>query len=829
MKKRILSFFAAAAVLAGSVLPVVAEEPAVLSPRAVVEYDEASRYVYGFDGIPSAAVVAAQFDGNVKIVTPKGEEITGDTAVPAESSVMSGTSEVAKVAVYGDANRDGKINLSDVTLMLKAIARWDVDISSVSADASADIRININDVSLTLKYIAKWDVRLGYTPGIRLVNDGLVRYCIMANTDDPVAIAFATAVKEACGVELPIRDDCVPESTNYIVIGSDLCDKYDFIDAEAAAKVDPDKAYIDTYAGDVHIVAEGEGVEFAAATIAGEFDGEDLTLPRGYAGPITHMTERGRLYWDAVARIEGTAPSVDGTNGMNEDIYIAISNANFTAPKNIIYMIGDGMGKNIVSATEIVYKDELYGGQMTMKYLPNIGLQSTYSSNEQITDSAAGGTALSTGHKTTNGTIAMNADNTISYKTLLEIAAEKGMSTGVIATKSVTDATPATFTAHVHDRGEEVEIARQQLTKLTDGTLDLILGGGYEYYNNSANSGVMAAAKERGVTYTNDWEMAQGASLPLAGIFYPHELPTDGLDNDPHIADMTDLALNLLSEDENGFFLMVEGSKIDSYGHANEFGMETDETFEFDCAVAVALRYVALNPDTVLIITADHETGALSIPAEPTADNIESSSRYGSSGHFWVDVPVYAIGYRTEELLGFQENTDVAIFTASLMSDEEFGYKSQSYELFDLDDEATGNAILAANKKPEFISLDGEGVTVSLSSDNRYLYLPVDKMITDDENTKNVSAVRITYRNNSDKAKTLPSFFVMGDGYSSTSVDRITYINPGETMTFTYVLESGAKNDGYFNAATEMALTMRSGSIDITILDIEVVNRPFDC
>ena len=193
-----------------------------------------------------------------------------------------------------------------------------------------------------------------------------------------------------------------------------------------------------------------------------------------------------------------------------------------------------------------------------------------------------------------------------------------------------------------------------------------------------------------------------------------------------------------------------------------------------------------------------------------------------------MDVPVYAIGYRTEELLGNQENTDVAIFTASLMGEDDFGYKSQVYDLFDLDDDATGAAILAANKKPECISLEGEGITVSMSSDNKYLYLPVSKMFTDAEKTKNVSAVRITYVNNSDKPKTLPSLYVKGAEYSSTSADRMTYIQPGETLTFTYVLDSVAKNDGFFNVATEFALTMRSGSIDVTILDIDVVNRPFD-
>jgi len=825
MKKRLFSFIAAAAVLLASV-PVFASDTARLSPRATAEFDASTGYLGGFGGIPTAEMVVSQFEGDVKIIAAGEKEITGTAFVPADSAVMAGDEELAKVLVPGDASMDGKINLADVSAMLKKIAKWDNAISEASADLNNDGKLNLADVSTILKYIAKWDITLSKAAVLEIVADGAANYSILAN-DEATDAAFAAAVKNASGIELPIVSE-TEEGEKFITVGADLPEKYDFIDADAAAAVDADKAYVDIYDGNIYIVAGADGVEFAATQIAGEFDGEDLVLPRGYAGPMTHMTERSGLYWDAVERIAATKPSVDGTNGMNEDILIAISNENFTAPKNIIYMIGDGMGRNIVTATGYTHKDELFGGKMTMDYLPNRGLQSTYSSDQQITDSAAGGTALSTGHKTANGTISMIGDHSGTYKTLLELAAEKGMSTGVIATKSVTDATPATFTAHVHERGEEVEIAKQQLTKLTDGTLDLILGGGAAFYDDASNSGVMAAAKERGVTYTNDWEMAQASNLPLAGIFASHELPTDGLSNDPHIADMTDFALTMLSEDDNGFFLMVEGSKIDSYGHNNNFDAQTDETFEFDCAVAVALRFVALNPDTVLIITADHETGALSVPAEPTVDNIDSGSRYASSGHHWIDVPVYAIGYRTEELTGSQENTDIAIFTASLMGEDDFGYRSTVYDLCDLDDKKTEDAILALNKNPDKISFDGEGISVSLNSDNKYLYLPLDCGDYSPEDTMNVSAVRITFTNNSDVPRYLPSLGVLGDSTSSTSSERITYVAPGETRVYTYVIDSNMKNDGMFNSANQLVLTMRTGYIDLTITDIELVNRPFN-
>ncbi len=824
MKKKILSVISAAAVILGSVSVIGAADTAALSPRASVVLTEG--YMDGIVGIPTADFVAAQFDGNVAVVNPKGDTISGETAVPAESVVKSGDAELCRVLVYGDASCDGKINLGDASAMLKKIAKWGVNISTGSADVTADGKMNLSDVSMLLQYLAKWDVALSSPSVLDIVAEGAPVYKLLSN-DAETDAAFIAAVKDACGVELVAVSEAA-ESERYITVGKDLSDKYDFIDGTAASAVDSDKAYIDIYNENVYIVADGKGVEFAAKEFAGQLVGDTLTLPRGYAGPITHMTERSSLYWDAVANILETKPAVDGTNGMNEDILVAISNANYTAPKNYIFMIGDGMGKNIVTAAEYCHKEDLYGGKMTMNYLPNIGLQSTYSSDYQITDSAAGGTALSTGHKTGNGTIAMKGDHSETYKTLLELAAEKGMSTGVIATKSVTDATPASFTAHVDGRSEETEIARQQLTKLTDGTLDLILGGGASFYEDSTNSGVMAAAKEKGLTYTNDWGMVQGSNLPIAGIFTSHEMATDGNPDEPHIADMTDFALNILSEDENGFFIMIEGSKIDTYGHNNDFGTQVDETYEFDCAVAVALRFVALNPDTVLIITADHETGELAIPAEPTEDNIRSGSRYASGGHHWVDVPVYAVGYRTEELARVQENTDIAIFTASLMGEEDFGAKSTVYDLFDLDDMATETAMLALNNENKAISTAGDGIRVAFGGDFKNLFLPVDKFVPADEDTMNVGAVRVTYTNKSSSPKMIPMLSVKCDNGSFVAGERITYIAPGETRVYTYCLDVNAKIDGSFNSAYEFILSMRSGSADLVISDIDVVNRPFN-
>ena len=366
------------------------------------------------------------------------------------------------------------------------------------------------------------------------------------------------------------------------------------------------------------------------------------------------LAARREAYALAVSQLESTQVYCDRTN-VNEALLQAIENAEFTAPKNYIFMIGDGMGFNHVAATQEKYADELYEGKMAMNHLPVQG-ESITDSLDGLTDSAAGGTALSTGHKTSNGTVAMNKHATIPYMTTLERAAQLGKSTGIVATKSVTDATPASFTAHVKKRTMNNAIASQQIVKLMNGSLDLVLGGGSDYYD--FNQYVLEEAIGEGLTYTKSWKDAQGASLPLAGLFKGKEF---GEDSSVSVAQMTKLALDLLSKDEDGFFLMIEGSQIDSASHSNNLDYMKQEAYSFDIAVSIAMRYVALHPDTVLIITADHETGGL----------VDTPFHFTSGSHSPVNVPVYAVGYRTQELLGEHENTDLANLVFSLMNDNQ--------------------------------------------------------------------------------------------------------------------------------------------------------------
>lgn len=449
-------------------------------------------------------------------------------------------------------------------------------------------------------------------------------------------------------------------------------------------------------------------------------------------------------YESALKWVEESTLDENGHYAVSEELVFALQNTEFTAPKNIIYMIGDGMGANIIQATQEKYAEELYGNKLAINYLTQVGTQSTYSASDKITDSAAGGTALATGKKTSNYTVGMDKTHTTNFKSVLELAAEKGKSTGIIATKSVTDATPASFTAHVEDRLMQNEIAKQQLAKIADGTLDLVLGGGTEYYEFFDNEAEFDAAEEKGMSYSEKWEDTLDDKLPLVGLYAREALNTTAAYL-PTLAEMTDLALNLLSKDENGFFLMVEGSQIDSMAHDNDLEKEIHEMYQFDNAIAVAMRYVALHPDTLLIVTADHETGGLYFPEEGYGEGKDYV--YLSDYHTSINVPVYALGHGIKEIDTIKENTDIAGFVAEALGEDDF---------------------------------EQESTITKLSADTLLAQLST---------VKNARALHYVVKNTGAEKVTLPALkFQTTDGVTYDAVPQYAYIDAGETLTLTYVL-----------------------------------------
>jgi len=320
--------------------------------------------------------------------------------------------------------------------------------------------------------------------------------------------------------------------------------------------------------------------------------------------------------------------------------------------RNVIFLIGDGMGVGQLSAAEYVNGQE----SLSISSMPYKSLVTTYSESAFVTDSAASGTALATGYKTNNGRISLSTSGE-TLTTVVEVAEENGASTGIVSNTRVTHATPACFMAHVSSRGMESAIASQIL----DSGVDVVLGGGSTYFDSLDTSGAGYT-----VVTTTD-ELHDFDSGKVLGLFAPGYMSYDDYrdpDVEPSLAEMTDKSIELLSHDPDGFFLMVEGGRIDHASHDNDFDATMSEVFAFDEAVLVALEYASSRNDTLVLVTADHETGGLMIVGG--YDYTGLSYKWISDDHTGSMVPVYAYGPRAEEAMAFTDNTDIGRFLIEL-------------------------------------------------------------------------------------------------------------------------------------------------------------------
>ncbi|MCB2173452.1 alkaline phosphatase [archaeon] len=320
--------------------------------------------------------------------------------------------------------------------------------------------------------------------------------------------------------------------------------------------------------------------------------------------------------------------------------------------RNVIFLIGDGMGIGQLSAAEYENGQE----SLSISSMPYKALVTTYSESAFVTDSAASGTALATGYKTNNGRISMSTSGE-TLTTVVEVAEENGVSTGIVSNTRVTHATPACFMAHVSSRGMESAIASQVL----DSGVDVVLGGGSTYFDSLDTSGAGYTV----VTSTD--ELHDFDSGKVLGLFAPGYMSYDDYrdpDVEPSLAEMTYKSIELLSHDPDGFFLMVEGGRIDHASHDNDFDATMSEVFAFDEAVLVALEYASSRNDTLVLVTADHETGGLMIVGG--YDYTGLSYKWISDDHTGSMVPVYAYGPRAEEAMAFTDNTDIGRFLIEL-------------------------------------------------------------------------------------------------------------------------------------------------------------------
>jgi alkaline phosphatase len=317
--------------------------------------------------------------------------------------------------------------------------------------------------------------------------------------------------------------------------------------------------------------------------------------------------------------------------------------------KNIILMIGDGMG-----TSEIYAGYTLNHGHLNLERIRNIGFSKTYSTS-YITDSGAGGTALSTGKKTYNGAIGVDSTGKPA-KTILEWAEENGKATGLVTTCAVTHATPASFISHQASRNDYELIANDFLK--TD--IDVFIGGGRDHFQKRKDN-VDLTAKLRDKGYTVGYMMDQIKNIksgPVAGLLAGVHLPKwlEGRGN--QLTESVNEAIRLLSLDKDGFFMMVEGSQIDWGGHANDINYLATEMVDFDKAIGAALDFAEKNGETLVIVTADHETGGLGLNGGSFTTG-EVKAGYTGTDHSGVMVPVFSYGPFSNTFTGIQENTDI--------------------------------------------------------------------------------------------------------------------------------------------------------------------------
>ena len=354
--------------------------------------------------------------------------------------------------------------------------------------------------------------------------------------------------------------------------------------------------------------------------------------------------------------------------------------------KNVIYLIGDGMGFGAVS-TLLLSEDEQTGFEMA----PVIGIHETCSANNYVTDSAAGGTALATGTRTNNGYAGADPDGN-QLTSVLRKAQTYGMKTGIVVNTTLTEATPAAFYAGVTSRKFVYDIAKQ----FTESEVDLAIGGGLDHFIGRPDSlDLTATLIEKGYDVYLNWEnVLETESDKFVGILPLYDLHRREKNNGEasaaegqevclaaqmaslnedasreHLSEptvylekATAKALDVLSRNnKNGFFLMIESAIIDGYGHNNDGEGMVVEMQEFNRTLRQMIEYVNQHPETLLVVTADHETGGTGVYYNGHTPGNEGplKLRFSTSGHTGTVVPIFAYGAGAENFAGVMKNTDI--------------------------------------------------------------------------------------------------------------------------------------------------------------------------
>jgi alkaline phosphatase len=362
--------------------------------------------------------------------------------------------------------------------------------------------------------------------------------------------------------------------------------------------------------------------------------------------------------------------------------------------RNVIYLIGDGMGFGAVTSL-LLTEDGVTGFEQA----PVIGLNETCSANNYVTDSPAGGTALATGVRTKNGYCGLDPEEN-QLTSILRKAQAMGKKTGIVVNTTLTEATPASFYAGVTSRKMGYQIAQQ----FTECGVDVAIGSSLDYFISRPDSlDLTATLIEKGYDVYLNWSAVLNTLsykfvgiLPMAdvhrqesgrseaGAAEGHEVclaarlaaasgeegASDLSEPEVYLQKASAKALEALSRDnEQGYFLMIESALIDGYGHNNDSEGMIAEMKEFDALLRQLVAYVDQNPETLLVVTADHETGApwLSYTTHEVGGSAPITLSYSSKGHSGVVVPIFAYGAGAESFAGVMKNIDIPKKIESLM------------------------------------------------------------------------------------------------------------------------------------------------------------------
>lgn len=315
--------------------------------------------------------------------------------------------------------------------------------------------------------------------------------------------------------------------------------------------------------------------------------------------------------------------------------------------KNIIFMVGDGMSLMHMYTAWTANK-----GQLWLDNAQTIGLSKTYCLDKLITDSGAGGTAFATGHKTLYHAVGVDSTGR-PLPSLCTVAHQLGKSAGIAVTCRLWDATPADFCCHNIDRDYELDL----IADYVEAPVDYVFGGGAKLFRNRPDGrDIFKELAAKGFQTPMTWEeLEKIESGKVFAVPYEKDTPLPAERGDL-LARASLKGIELLNQDKDGFFLMVEGSQLDDYGHSNNLDLLMQETLDFDQTVGAMMKWAAQDGETLVIVTADHETGGLTLLGGDIASG-RVECRFSTNSHSGVMVPVYAFGPGAELFTGIYENT----------------------------------------------------------------------------------------------------------------------------------------------------------------------------